>query len=592
MQIDTKKAKLPNRPVGGFAVDRSNYRTAYVAYNGYDEATPHQPGHVFKTSDGGQSWTNVSGDLPDAPVNSIVLDPSYPNTLYAGTDVGAFVTYNGGAHWTQLGTGMPTVAVWQLDLDTLHRVMAAGTHGRGAYRIADSRPAAPALVISKADAGVPVGPSSTLSYTITLKNVGPANATGVTITDPIPANTSFSSADSGGSFANGTVTWSGLVVPSGGSVTVHVTVDIANALKKKVTAITNDGLKATSAQGPSTTGSPVVTQLASPYAVAVAPAAQTDGARAGSSVTYTVGVTNLGFQSDSYTLSSSGGTYGVSFLDATCTNAITTTPTVAAGATANVCVKVSVPPTGVNDGDTSTSTLTAASVGSPSVTAGATVTTIAVTKDTLLVDEDGNAPDVQSYYTAALNANGISFSTWDLATNPSLPQGYLSAHKNVYWFTGTSYPGPLLPYESELKTFLGGGGNLFMSGQDILDQAAGTTAFVHDYLHITWDGSEAQNDKATATVTGVPANPVTGAIGTITLDQSVLGAPFMDEITPNGGALAAFMDDGVATLTSSPDALTYSGTYKVMFLAFPFEEYGSAAEKATLIGDVKTFFGP
>ena len=36
-----------------------------------------------------------------------------------------------------------------------------------------------------------------------------------------------------------------------------------------------------------------------------------------------------------------------------------------------------------------------------------------------------------------------------------------------------------------------------MSGQDILDQAAGTTAFVHDYLHITWDGTETQNDKST-----------------------------------------------------------------------------------------------
>ena len=45
-----------------------------------------------------------------------------------------------------------------------------------------------------------------------------------------------------------------------------------------------------------------------------------------------------------------------------------------------------------------------------------------------------------------------------------------------------------------------------MSGQDILDQAAGTTAFVHDYLHVTWDGSEVQNDKATAPS---PASPGT-----------------------------------------------------------------------------------
>ena len=109
-QIDTKKSKLPNRPVSDIAVDRSNYRIAYLAYNGYDEATPKQPGHAFKTTDGGQTWTNITGNLPNAPLNSLVLDPSYPNTLYAGTDVGAFITHDGGAHWALLGSGFPKVA--------------------------------------------------------------------------------------------------------------------------------------------------------------------------------------------------------------------------------------------------------------------------------------------------------------------------------------------------------------------------------------------------------------------------------------------------------------------------------------------------
>jgi hypothetical protein len=220
------------------------------------------------------------------------------------------------------------------------------------------------------------------------------------------------------------------------------------------------------------------------------------------------------------------------------------------------------------------------------------VNTIAVTKDTLLVDEDGNSPDVQSYYTTALTANSVSFATWDLKANPTLPKGYLLAHKSVYWFTGNSYPGPLLPYESELKAFLDAGGNLFLSGQDLLDQAAGTTPFVHDYLHVNWNGSEAQNDKATATVTGVTGNPVTNGIGTIPLDHSVLGAAFEDEITPIAPATPAFTDDGVATGTVAPDALTFSGGYKVVFLAFPFEEYGTPANKADLIGRTLAFFGP
>jgi hypothetical protein len=395
------------------------------------------------------------------------------------------------------------------------------------------------------------------------------------------------------------VTWSGLSIAPGGSVSVTLALNIDDALKKKVTSITNDGVRATSAQGQFTTGSPVVTQLAPPFAMSVAPASLTDGGKVGTSVSYHIGVTNLGFTTDTYTLASSGGTYGVSFFDSTCTTPQTTTPPVIAGATQDVCVEVAVP-AGATDGDVNTTTVTATSVGLPTNSGSSTLKTIAVTKDTLLVDEDGNGPNVQSVYTTALTANGVSFATWDLATDPNLPSGYLRAHKTVIWFTGNSYPGPILPYEAELKAFLDGGGNLFLSGQDILDQAAGTTPFVHDYLHVSWDGSETQNDKATSTVTGVTGNPVTNGIGTIPIDHSVLGANFEDEITPNGGALAAFMDDGVAKATPTtppvpvpgPDALTFAGTYKVVFLAFPFEAYGTATDKATLIARTLTFFGP
>ena len=597
-QLDPKGRILPNRPVAQIAVDRSNYRIAYLAYDGFNNATPRNPGHVFKTTDGGQRWQDISGDLPDTSVNSIILDPSYPNTLYVGTDVGPFVTYNGGANWAQLGSGIPNVSVWQLDLDTAHRLLAAGTHGRGAFRLADPSKAVPSLVLSKVDAGVPVGPSSNIDYTITLGNIGSSDATGVTITDPVPDHTSFVSADSGGTYANGNVTWSGKTVPkgvpgTGGSITVHFRVKIDGSLKKKTDSIVNDGVTATSAEGPSTTGSPVITPIAPAFAVSITPATQTDGARAGGSVSYHVSVGNDGFTSDSYTMSSSGGTYTVAFYNSTCATPLVGnhTPTVAPGDSTDVCVKVTVPTT-ATDGNTNTATVTATSVGSPTVSGSATVTTIAVTKDWLLVDEDGNNPNVQSYYTTALNTaiGSSAYSVWDLNANTTLPQGYLNAHKHVVWFTGNTYPGPISPYETELTSFLAGGGHLFLSGQDILDQSAGTTAFVHDYLHVTWDGSETQNDKVTANVHGVTTNPVTGAppaIGTVPLDHSVLNATFEDEITPNGTAQAAFTDDA-----SNADALTYAGTYKVVFLAFPLEAYGTAAQKADLLTRTKNFFGP
>ncbi len=242
---------LPGRPVGSIAVDRSNYRIAYVAFEGFNAGTSGQPGHVFKTTDGGNKWKNISGNLPDSPVNSLVLDPSYPDTLYAGTDVGAFVTYDGGQTWSQLGTGFPTVAIWQLDFDPSQagvRTLAAGTHGRSAWTLDDAR-SVPAFDLSKVDGGTPIGPSKTMTYTLTLKNIGNGAATGVTITDPVPANTTSPVAQDGGTVANGKVTWSGLTVPAQGSVAVHFTVSVASALGKKIKSIVNDGVVVTSDRG-------------------------------------------------------------------------------------------------------------------------------------------------------------------------------------------------------------------------------------------------------------------------------------------------------------------------------------------------------
>jgi hypothetical protein len=161
----------------------------------------------------------------------------------------------------------------------------------------------------------------------------------------------------------------------------------------------------------------------------------------------------------------------------------------------------------------------------------------------------------------------------------------LTAHKKVVWFTGNAYPGPIMPYESQLAAFLDAGGRLFLSGQDILDQSAGMTPFVHNYLHINWDGSEAQNDKPTADVHGVAGNPVSNGIGAVPLDHSVLNAAFEDQITPITPATSAFTDD-----TSTPDALSVAaGAYKVVFVAFPFEAYGTTTDKAELMNRVLAY---
>jgi uncharacterized repeat protein (TIGR01451 family) len=582
---DVTASNLPNRPVTQIAVDRSNWRIAYLSYAGFTAATPTNAGHVFKTSNGGATWTDVSNGLPDVPTNSVVLDPAFPNTLYAGTDIGVYVTTDGGGLWSRLGAAMPNVAAWQLDFDSSARLLVDGTHGRGAYSISDGS-TAPALVVSKADSGIPVGPGSNIDYTITLRNLGNADATGVSVTDPVPAHTSFVSADNGGTASAGAVHWAGLSVPAGGSIQLQFTAAIDSVLDPSVQAIVDDGLTVSADGGFGTTGSPHSTAIAPPHAVMADPSDQVGGAKVGTNVDYTVHVSNEGFLTDHYSLAVAGD-FPATTLDATCTTATSTTPDITAGDSTDVCVRVEVPAGATNDqvGD---DTLTVTSAGDATVSATAVVHTYAVTANTLLVDNDNNAPDVASFYQDALTGAGEAFGSWDLAANPVLPASYVNAHKNVVWFTGASYPAPISPYEHVLSGFLDGGGRLFMSGQDILDQSAGTTAFVHDYLHIDWDGSETQNDKATANVAGVTGNPVTDGIGTVPLDLAVLdGVQFSDQITPIAPATPAFTDDSTAT-----DGLTVAdGPYKVAFLAFPFEEFGTASAKSDLIHRALVWFG-
>ena len=300
------KTSCPQRPVSSIAVDRSNYRTAYAGV----QRLQRRDAEPARATSSGRSTAaqvaDVSGDLPDTPVNSLILDPSYPNTLYAGTDVGAFVTLQRRRDWTALGAGFPLVG----DLAARPRPGAPRPRGRHArprrVHAGRHRHSAPALVLSKVDAGKPVGPSSNVDYTITLKNIGNAAATDVTITDPVPDEHELrlgrQRRDALSDAAN--VTWSGPdASPAGGSTTVHFTVSIADALKKKVDSIVNDGLKVTAAGGFGTTGSPFVTPIAPPFALALAPAAQRDGGRVGTSVPYTLTIANNGSNADTYALS-------------------------------------------------------------------------------------------------------------------------------------------------------------------------------------------------------------------------------------------------------------------------------------------------
>jgi uncharacterized protein (TIGR03437 family) len=130
------KAPLPNRFVTDIAVDPRNRTTAIVAFSGFNSNTADTPGHVFHTTDRGQTWTSIDGNLPDVPVNSVVVDPVLEGVIWVGTDIGVFQTIDGGATWTPMLNGLPKVPVFMVRYQSASRSLFAATHGRGVFRVA------------------------------------------------------------------------------------------------------------------------------------------------------------------------------------------------------------------------------------------------------------------------------------------------------------------------------------------------------------------------------------------------------------------------------------------------------------------------
>ena len=126
-------AGLPAAYVTRVAADPLDAQTIYVTHSGFGE-DQHDP-RVFRSTDRGNTWTSISGNLPDAPVNDLVVDPVIAGTLYAGTDLGVFVTRNLGQTWTALGGYMPVQPVWDLELHQATRRLYAFTHGRSVWML-------------------------------------------------------------------------------------------------------------------------------------------------------------------------------------------------------------------------------------------------------------------------------------------------------------------------------------------------------------------------------------------------------------------------------------------------------------------------
>jgi len=134
----TLPSQVPNRYISGLAIaptDPSG-RTVYVGFNGFSRAWIEGPGaglgHLWKTTDGGATWTNVSGNIPDIPINDVLI---VNGKLVVGTDLGVLISTDGGATWSRLGSNLPYTTTLDVHAGPDGKLYAA-THGRGIWSIA------------------------------------------------------------------------------------------------------------------------------------------------------------------------------------------------------------------------------------------------------------------------------------------------------------------------------------------------------------------------------------------------------------------------------------------------------------------------
>ncbi|HLO30632.1 MAG TPA: hypothetical protein VK249_15920, partial [Anaerolineales bacterium] len=127
----------PNRYIAGIAVDPADPtgNTAYLGFNGFSRRFTEGPGvgigHIWKTTNGGASWTDISGNFPDVPVNDILLRDGQ---LIVATDLATLISTDGGATWSRLGSGLPVTTVMDLTVGP-DGLLYAATHGRGIWSI-------------------------------------------------------------------------------------------------------------------------------------------------------------------------------------------------------------------------------------------------------------------------------------------------------------------------------------------------------------------------------------------------------------------------------------------------------------------------
>lgn len=127
-------AGLPEEKwVSRVVASRYDVGTVYLSQNGKTDNDFQV--WLWKSTEYGANWQDISANMPGGPVNVIAEDPEHKGVLYVGTDLGVFVSTDDGARWEVLGQGLPITFVHDLKIHQPSRTLVIATHGRGMWKL-------------------------------------------------------------------------------------------------------------------------------------------------------------------------------------------------------------------------------------------------------------------------------------------------------------------------------------------------------------------------------------------------------------------------------------------------------------------------
>ena len=119
---------LPDRYIVDIVVSPYASDHVFIALSGFGSS------HLYLTEDGGTTWTDIGSGLPDVPTSAVLLDPVDPDVVYVGNDLGVFVSTDRGDSWMSFNDGLPSaVLVMDLSVSPMNRKLRAVTHGNGVF---------------------------------------------------------------------------------------------------------------------------------------------------------------------------------------------------------------------------------------------------------------------------------------------------------------------------------------------------------------------------------------------------------------------------------------------------------------------------